>query len=153
MSERRTGYKIRRAGLVDGEAVMGLLLAFGEEYRAPYAPSDEGLKGILEQVLYKGECFVADSDGEIVGGIGGAYYRNTFNPGVMVLGELFWYVCPDWRGTQVGGRLFLEYEKAGYEKSHGMTMTLLDSSDPRLDNSLKKRGFVVKERNYIKWRR
>ena len=90
------------------------------------------------------------SAGLPLGAIAGLFTRSIFNRKVVLCGEVFWYVVPKARGSAIGGKLFLEYEKAGKTAAHGITMTLLDTS-PGMDDNLKKRGFVQKERSYVLW--
>ena len=144
---------VRRVEIDDYKEMMELLKEFGEEYGGPAVVEELSLERVFMRALHTGVGFVALNDGKIIGGIGGVYMPNPYNELLSMLTELYWYVKPEFRGTNAGGRLFLEYEKAGFRTAHGMVMTLLDSSDDSLDNGLKKRGYKQKERTYIKWRR
>ena len=143
---------VRRVGIDDYKEMMELMKEFSGHYGMGLEPNESGFYNVFRMVLFNGVGVVALKDERIIGAIGGTYHNNLFNDTVIVLTELFWYVKPEFRGTNAGGRLFLEYEKAGYAGADYMTMTLLDTSVKSLDNGLKKRGFEQKERMYIKWR-
>ena len=95
---------------------------------------------------------VAHSDIEAkpcVGFISGILAPHFFNPEIIVLTELFWWVTPEWRNTRTGLMLLEEFIKVGTQKANWILMTLEEDS-PVNPTSLIKRGFKVKEHNYLK---
>lgn len=84
-----------------------------------------------------------------LGFIGGFLTPHLFNPKLMVLCEVFWWVAEEHRGTRAGAMLlgaFLEYGEANAD----MITFALEAKSPVNENTLLKRGFVLQERNYIK---
>lgn len=87
-------------------------------------------------------------DGTRVGFIGGLCSPNFFNPEIMVLTELFWWVTPEWRGTRAGALLFADFLNSGRTRANVIVVSLEEQS-PLHEETLTKRGFRRFERSYI----
>ena len=117
-----------------------------ETYDRTYA------KNILLRCERTGASFIArNSNNEATGMILSMRVQELWQPNIIRLRELAWYVQPEHRHTTVGARLFAEYKKAAEimmkeGKITGFTMTKLHNSD---DFDYEKRGFKFIEATYM----
>lgn len=84
-----------------------------------------------------------------VGFISGFVSPHHFNPSLKCITELFWWVTPEHRKGRAGSMLldaFIEYG----EKECDMILFTLEENSPVNDGFLVKRGFHLKEKNYLK---
>lgn len=93
--------------------------------------------------------WVAESDSEIVGVIAGLMSKHFMNPNITVFNEIVWWVRPDRRGSTAGARLFDVFNRFAEEHAD-MCVTTLESKSPVNDEFLYRKGFELKEKNYLK---
>ena len=112
----------------------------------------EYAKNILLRCEKTGASFIArDDNNQVLGIILSMRVPELWQPNIIRLRELAWYVKPEYRYTTVGSRLFVEYKKAAENmikagKITGFTMTKLHNSD---DFDYEKRGFKFIESTYM----
>ena len=118
-----------------------------ESYDREYA------KNVLLRCEKTGASFIArDENNAALGMILSMRVPELWQPNIIRLRELAWFVKDTYRGTTVGARLFAEYKKAAENmikagKITGFTMTKLHNSD---DFDYEKRGFKFIEGTYLK---
>lgn len=91
--------------------------------------------------------FIAERDGERVGLIVGHCGPHFYNPEIMQLTELLWWVPLTERGSLAGGRLLDAYIKWGRVNADLIVMTLNEHT-PIHQATLERRGFVLTEHHY-----
>jgi len=146
---------IRELQRSDYDAVCELMIEFArscgvsdlykETYDWDYA------KNVLLRCEKTGASFVAQAGEDIVGMILSMRVPELWQPNIIRLRELAWFVNPQYRNTTVGARLFAAYKnKAEIMKNEGkitgFTMTKLHNSD---DFDYEKRGFKFIEATYM----
>jgi N-acetylglutamate synthase-like GNAT family acetyltransferase len=110
----------------------------------------EKLKEVIESHVfciaesYNKEMTLASSVG-FIAGICGPHF---FNPEIITLSELFWWVTPEWRNTRAGALLFSEFMHSGRVRANMIVMTLEEQS-PVHEETLTRHGFKRYERNYV----
>jgi hypothetical protein len=82
------------------------------------------------------------------GFIAGFLYPHFFNPDIVTLSELFWWVPEEYRGTRSGLLLFKYFKEFGEERADQVIMTL-EEETPVKPEFLTKKGFRVKEHSYL----
>lgn len=88
------------------------------------------------------------SDQPCVGFIVGLLTSHFFNPEIMTLTELIWWVEPDWRNTRAALMLFLEFVDIGKRHANWISMSLEEKS-PVSPHALEKRGFKLYEHSFL----
>lgn len=83
-----------------------------------------------------------------VGFIVGILAPHYLNPAIRTLNEVLWWVSPYERGARAGKALLDAYELFGRERADWVTMTL-EADSPVNPESLERRGYRLKERNYL----
>ena len=99
--------------------------------------------------MESGTAFVAKSGDKCVGAIGGLVVPNLFNPELVSLNEVFWYVLPEFRKTRAGYLLLKAFDNKGKEVADFTNMCLLFDSPVSIE-SLEKRGYMLKEFSFSK---
>ena len=112
----------------------------------------EYAKNILLRCEKTGASFIARTgNGDAVGMILSMRVQELWQPNIIRLRELAWYVQPEYRNTTVGARLFAAYKQQAENmkeqgKITGYTMTKLHNSD---NFDYEKRGFKFIEATYM----
>ena len=73
---------------------------------------------------------------------------HIFNPKIMTLTEVFWWVKPEHRGSRAGRDLIEEFILWGKENVDWI-ITTLEENSPVNDSVFLNRGFKPKERSFI----
>lgn len=115
-----------------------------EEVRRPELIDMPTLYGLARMGYDKGTAFVAKINGEPVGAIGGLVLPHVFNPKIICLTEIFWYVLPEYRNTRAGVLLLNEFTSRGNLIADETTLCLLHTSQVNI-KSLNKRGYFLGE--------
>lgn len=116
------------------------------QYNREYA------KNVLLRCEKTGASFIARAeDGTALGMILSMRIQELWQPNIIRLRELAWFVREEYRHTTVGARLFAEYKQAAEQmraqnKITGYTMTKLHNSD---NFDYEKRGFKFIEATYM----
>lgn len=103
---------------------------------------------ILNHIVLVAESFNAEGTAEGIGFIAGMYSAHAFNPAIQTFLELFFWVKEERRNCRAGALLLNEYLRIGKETANWIVFTLEDVSPVR-DEFLTKRGFRLKERNFL----
>lgn len=104
---------------------------------------------VLAQLITNSFFKIVETEkGRMVGFICGILTPHILNPKLNVFTELFWWVMEEARGTAAGALLLLEFVEFGKNHAQWTIMTLEEHS-PVKPESLEKRGFKLKERNYL----
>jgi hypothetical protein len=114
----------------------------------PMFPSLDHARTVLDALITQHVVFVAEDDGELRGFIAGLLAPHHFNPSVMTLTELLWWVTVEYRGSRAGALLLQAFLDHGRREANWIIMTLEDKSPVKADGLLK-RGFVPFEHNYL----
>lgn len=143
---------IRPATFDDADWLLMELRDFSRFFgtRRSLFPDDErtALLG-LSHLIRKEPIFVAEaSDGERVGFVAGTLAPHPFNPEIMVLTELFWWVTTEHRGSSAGARLLEKFINYGREHADWINLTL-EANSPINPATLERRGFRLRERSYL----
>jgi len=115
------------------------LSLFNEEY-APL-----GLAGLIEN-----HCFYI-ADKEDVGPVGfitGILQRHPFNPKIMALTEVFWWVAEEHRMSRAALMLFNKFVEFGKANADWINFSL-ETASPVKDNFMLKHGFRLQERSFM----
>lgn len=125
--------------------------AFAKFYgsRISLAANPEYGKKFLESLVDNHFIKVGEIDGRLAGFIAGLVSPHHFNPDIIQLTELLWWVPEQDRGSGVGAELFEEFMIYGETKCNWITFTL-EHNSPVKDSFLLKRGFQMTERAYLK---
>ena len=108
-------------------------------------------KNVLLRCERAGISYIAREDKQAVGMILSMAVQELWQPKIVRLRELAWYVRPEYRGTSVGAKLFVAYKQQAEQwlakgKITGYTMSKLHNSD---DFDYEKRGFKFIESTYL----
>jgi GNAT superfamily N-acetyltransferase len=101
-------------------------------------------KGLVDKT-----AFVVKQDGINIGALGAILVPNFFNPNIITLAEVFWYVLPEYRNTRAGVLLLKAFEERAGEIADDATLSLLPSSIVNY-SSITKRGFIMEEVSFRK---
>lgn len=82
------------------------------------------------------------------GFIAGFLYPHFFNPEIMTLMEVFWWVAEPYRQSRAGLKLFNQFLEFGKDRADQVIFTLEDNS-PVKGSFLTKKGFRVKEHSFV----
>ena len=92
--------------------------------------------------------WIATLDGDPIGFIAGILHPHHFNPEVICLSELFWWVTPVHRQTRAGWMLLSTFTLFGHGIANMIIMTL-ESESPVKFGTLERLGYRVKETNFL----
>ncbi len=120
-----------------------------EELERPELVNVDRIEELVTYGFESNTLFVAEMDGEPVGVLGGLLVPNMFNPEIITLAEIFWYVVPDHRKSRAGALLIKAFQKKAEELGVESTMSLLHSSDINY-KSLERLGFLPIEVGFLR---
>ncbi|MDR0250198.1 MAG: GNAT family N-acetyltransferase [Burkholderiales bacterium] len=151
---------IRRATVDDIPVIADGAARFVSQ--SPFAPFAQFSKDAFTPVarwLIEGEssvAFVAEVNGEVVGAIVGMLAPLWFSPSVILGSEIGWWVNEEHRGSTVGGRLLIAFERWATERgASAVTLSDLIVSDANsgvrgLDLMMQRARYTMAERCYLK---
>lgn len=105
------------------------------------------IEKLASKMLVEGTGLIAYKKDRPVGAIGGIVHPNIYNPRILVLTELLWYVLPEFRQTRVGFQLLKAYRELADSVADEASLSTLTSSQIN-PSSLQKFGFELKESSY-----
>jgi hypothetical protein len=107
------------------------------------------LPTLVKDVVTKHLCLVAyDDTGTRMGMLAAFIGPHPYNPKKTLLSELCWWVPEAYRKTRAGLALLVTYAEWGKRNADFVTMSNLKNS-PIKAESLRKRGFEMKEQSYV----
>lgn len=110
--------------------------------------SEEHAYKIMKTHIDHHMLLVAESGNELLGFIGGIFTDHVFNPTIKMLNETFWWVPEKLRGTRAGLLLLNEFTDLGKKTADWIVFTL-EHHSPVNERCLNRRGYALKERNYM----
>lgn len=120
-----------------------------DELKRPELVNREQLYYLTAQVMEAKTAFIVKKDGENIGAIAAVPVPNLFNPKLVTMAELFWYVLPEHRESRAGAMLLKAFDDCAAESADEATMSLLPTSIVNT-RSLEKRGFMFGEVGFRK---
>ncbi len=140
----------RAADISDIDWILGECIAFSKTYQSKFSLAGDEDYGrvFLKNIIENHIVILSVKDGVRTGFIAGMVQQHHFNPNILMLSELLWWVPPEFRLGGSGAKLFLEFVKYGKENCDCITMTL-EETTPISDASLAKRGFRLTEKAYL----
>lgn len=142
---------VRNAHSDDVDWILKELKVFSEFYGTKKSLFGDDLnysKTIVSQIIENHLCLISEINSEPVGFICGSLAPHVFNQEIMVLSEVFWWVKPEYRNSRAGALLLNAYIDFGKINADWVLLTLEDKS-PLKDQTLLKRGFVLKEKSFL----
>ena len=113
-------------------------------------PDRERGRTFLLNFLERQPVYIADSRGTPVGFMLLLLHPHLFNPDVLVLTELLWWVQPEYRATRAAALLLLAFEQAGERLGVDWMVMTLEAKSPLNPDALEKRGYRLHERSYLR---
>lgn len=120
-----------------------------EELKRPELINRRQLYTLVDKMIADGTALIVKYRGMPVGALGALLVPNTFNPEIITIAEVIWYVLPEYRQTRAGAMLLKEYVKISESLADECTLSTLPSSDVG-NNSLGKKGFTLEEFGFRK---
>ena len=118
-----------------------------EEVKRPELVDIKNLYLLASKAVEDGTALIVKKDGIPVGALGALLLPNTYNPNILTLAELFWYVLPEHRKSRVGAMLLNGYVELAKERADEATLSLLNTSKVNY-SSLEKKGFQLEEKAF-----
>lgn len=144
-------FNIRRAEEFDVPWLYEELKQFDTLFGAKKSlvPSDEAVaKQSILNLVDKLIFLIVEDESKQVGFVAAHLAPHLFNPEIMVLTEMFWWVTPSRRGSRAGAMLYSALMEIGEREADWVIMSL-ESASPVDPEMLEKRGFVQKERSFL----
>ncbi len=143
-------FTVRSAHAGDLDWLVGQLREFSVFFGSKLSvfPKEEIARDKLKE-LFSHPFYIAEKQGVgPVGFIAGYLTPHFFNPEIIVLQELFWWVAEDHRGSKAGKLLLDRFLLEGKEYAHWITMVLEEKS-PVNPECLTRIGFRPSERGFL----
>lgn len=142
---------IRSANLLDVPWLLEQLRQFDHFFgtkKSLFPEDPKTAAGIIEGLIVNQPFFVYEN-GSQQGFIAGAVARHPYNPDIIVLSELFWWVTPEHRGGSAGARLLKHFMCYGIEADVDWIILTIENGTPIDPASLERAGFKLHERSYL----
>ena len=144
--------QIRRGVDADIPWLLTQLRVFASHYPValPIVGTDSYSETLLGTLMRDQYLSVATlDDGTPVGLIAGALVAHPYNPELLIVSELWWWVTPEARGSRAGMMLLADLER--WADAHDAPLSLTMETNTALnDRHLTKRGYVPVERQFIR---
>ena len=118
------------------------------EVKRPELYHRESLEGLANKMMMDGTGILAFYEDKPIGAIGGVLVPHIYNPNIIVLSELMWYVLPKYRNGRAGLLLIKAFKKLAEELADEATLSILPSSDVKPE-TLEKLGFKLGESAFL----
>jgi hypothetical protein len=141
---------IRPANLLDVPWLLEQGRLFDQFTGENLLPEDsEEAKHIIGGLVTTLPFFIsADTNGR-QGFIAGGFYNQPFNPEIVVLAEVVWWVAPEHRGSFAGARLLKHFMNYGIEQGADLIEMKTEMVSPINPKSMERAGFKEVERNWL----
>lgn len=142
--------KIRGAIHEDMDWITSELRDFAKHYGSKHSLfGDEAqVRETFLNLITNNIVIVAENEVEPIGFIAGGKSPHPYNPKIMVLYELFWWIKEKYRRGRASVLLLNAFTDWGKKNADWIVMTI-ESTTPISDRSLLKRGYNIKEKSYI----
>lgn len=143
---------IRSANLEDVPWLLEQLRQFDHFFgtkKSLFPEDPKTAAGIIEGLIANQPFFISADEQDRYGFIAGAVARHPYNPDILVLSELFWWVGPEYRGTTVGARLLKHFMCYGFEADVDWIILTIENGTPIDPASLERAGFKLHERSFL----
>lgn len=142
--------EIRAARVEDLDWLLGELKTFDEFYgtKKKLFGNEEYIRGKLTDVINHHVLIVAEENGQRMGFIAGIQQPHFYNPEILVLQELFWWVDPKFRRTRAASLLLDEFISFGRDHADWICFGLA-SMTPIKPKNLLRRGFTTSDQAFI----
>ena len=144
---------IRRASIFDMNFLIAAMVEYADEAGVQVLiekQSEVHVREVFKTIL-AGRGFILMDD-ERKGFLAATITPNMWNPAVLQLSEIAFWVDPAYRGGSVGGKLFLAFNKIANEMLESgqvqLVTTSLRGDSPKL--SYPKYGYASQETTFIK---
>jgi hypothetical protein len=112
-------------------------------------PKDEKhIEGVMIKCVEDHLAYIAVSGDVRMGFITGLMHEHLYNPDIVCLSEMFWWVQEEYRGTRAGSMLLNKFVEYGKEHCDWVSLAL-ETNSPVDPKHLVKRGFKHLETNYL----
>jgi len=146
---------IRKATKYDIPKLLQMVNGYAAEFPCGLANDpqwfDEKYLSSLLMTIIAGCGFVLMDDDER-GFLAAIIVPNVWNPKILELSELAWWVYPEHRNSTIGGKLWIEFDREAEKlKASGrikLIKTSLTVKSPKIN--FEKRGYTMLETAYIK---
>lgn len=150
---------VRPAELGDLEWLLRQMKLFADfvgTQRPIFPPVDEA-RVLVRTFIEQHQCFVSEyfyadapeRSGPRTGFTIAILHPHLFNPRIVVLTELFWWVTPEYRGTRSGALLLQELERVGREHADWVVISL-EAKSPVNPGTLERRGYKLWEQTFLR---
>lgn len=119
-----------------------------EEVKRPDLYNMQQFELLANLMLQQKTVVIAKMNGRPVGVIGALVNPNVYNPNVMTMAEILWYVLPEHRGGRAGYLLLKAIKEKADDLADELTLSTLAQSAVN-DASLARMGFEFAERAYF----
>lgn len=145
--------RIRRAKLSDLDFILSELFKFQEFFNSKHSlfgDDDLNRRTVISDLITTHLFLISETHDEAIqtGFICGTLTKHFLNPKIRQLSELFWWVTESYRNTRSAAMLFNVFLEYGKENVDWIFMNLEENSPVKAE-SLTKRGFVLREKNYL----
>lgn len=136
------------------QVIEGMRLFRTEAGRSSHLTHDYDLTHITRVLDYcrlSGVCLIAEHNNDLQGFLISAKNPDVWQPKILRLQELLWWVRPDVRDSSIGGRLLVKYkQQAEIKKSAGEIFSYsIGRAKTTKDIDFSKLGFEFYESQYI----
>jgi hypothetical protein len=143
---------VRKAQHSDMDFMIEELKLFSASYSTEYSlfPTDtDRAKELLKSFIDNHVVFVSSKeDGELTGFIAGLLTPHYFNPELITLTELFWWVKEEHRNTRAGATLYKAFLDAGKEMANWIVFSLKTGS-PVKEEFFYKQNYKMTDRSFL----
>lgn len=120
-----------------------------EELKRPELVNQEAIDSLSNMMMTNETAWVVLKDKECVGAMASLLVPNIFNPNIITLQEIMWYICPEHRQSRAAYLLLKQLERTGEECADEIALSTLTSSQVN-KSTLEKRGFIHAENAFRK---
>lgn len=140
---------VRDATPDDLEWLIGELRDFAVFMDTRYPLFDEAYSRRTFPTLFADHVvLIAEREGERQGFVAGLLSPHPFNPALVILQELFWWVAAPHRHSRAGLLLLNALVEVGRAKAQWVLVSV-EANSPVREATLLRRGFRLKERSYL----
>lgn len=119
-----------------------------EEVKRPDLYNLPQFEMLANLMMKQNTVVIVKYKGRPVGVIGGIVNPNLYNPDILTMAEILWYVLPEHRGGRAGYLLLKAIRDKADQYADDLNLSTLSESAVN-ESSLKKMGFQYVEKSYF----